>query len=178
MKVIKRPVVIDAFQATAENMSDKTIWPEWLKDAWGQHIWESANTPSLPLRVRTLDGIVHLKEGDWIMRGVGGEFYPHDKELFSRVYMPVSESAPQQGRDIDLYVIASLDYELLPDALQILPDVLFNGSGVFSFAIGGEQFGEIFRVEDMNQQQMVHLFHNMLRVISSNICNRARERDS
>ena len=43
------------------------------------------------LYIETLEGIVRADEGDYIVRGVAGEFYPVKKEIFERTYEAVME---------------------------------------------------------------------------------------
>jgi hypothetical protein len=41
--------------------------------------------------VVTLSGPVTLRDGDWVLRGVAGEFYPCDPEIFSATYEGVDD---------------------------------------------------------------------------------------
>lgn len=41
------------------------------------------------LAIRTLEGLANIKEGDYIIKGVKGEFYPNDKETFEKNYHEV-----------------------------------------------------------------------------------------
>ena len=36
--------------------------------------------------VETLEGVMKGKEGDWLMKGVSGEMYPCDREIFLKSY--------------------------------------------------------------------------------------------
>lgn len=38
------------------------------------------------LEIKTLNGFVRPSEGDWIVKGLGGEFYPCDKKVFAETY--------------------------------------------------------------------------------------------
>ena len=37
-------------------------------------------------RIPTLDGVMWAKEGDWIIKGVNGEFYPCKPDIFEKTY--------------------------------------------------------------------------------------------
>lgn len=36
--------------------------------------------------VDTLEGTMKGKKGDWLMKGIDGEFYPCDREIFEKTY--------------------------------------------------------------------------------------------
>jgi hypothetical protein len=39
--------------------------------------------------IRTLEGIHHVRDGDWIIKGVKGEFYPCKPDIFDATYEAV-----------------------------------------------------------------------------------------
>lgn len=45
------------------------------------------------LMIRTLEGDMRAEYGDWIIRGVQGEFYPCKPDIFERTYEPVETPA-------------------------------------------------------------------------------------
>lgn len=87
MKYRKKPVVIEAMQyfsethATAEDFCDKLAYGKF-------HI--PSNTPSSPF-IETLEGNMIVLEGDWIIKGVQGEFYPCKPDIFEATYELVYE---------------------------------------------------------------------------------------
>ena len=40
--------------------------------------------------IHTLEGDMHLTKGDWIIRGVKGEYYPIKSDIFEATYEPVT----------------------------------------------------------------------------------------
>ncbi len=44
------------------------------------------------LEIKTLNGFVRPNNGDWIIKGIGGECYPCDQKIFAETYDIVSES--------------------------------------------------------------------------------------
>jgi hypothetical protein len=91
----KKPVVIEAFQMTLERRADNADWPQWLHQAWKTPSDQpgsicSADFPNLngtaKLQVRTLEGIMTVDWGDWIIRGVKGELYPCKPDIFAATY--------------------------------------------------------------------------------------------
>lgn len=93
----KKPVVIEAFQMTKERRWDNREWPDWLNQAWNTHGMSSLFIdPNDPERARlcvyTLNGPVHLAWGDWIIRGVQGELYPCEPDIFAATYEEASDA--------------------------------------------------------------------------------------
>ena len=41
------------------------------------------------MMIATLEGAMHANPGDWIIRGVQGEFYPCKPDVFAATYEPV-----------------------------------------------------------------------------------------
>ena len=39
--------------------------------------------------ITTLEGVMHASPGDWIIKGVKGEFYPCKPDIFEMTYEPV-----------------------------------------------------------------------------------------
>jgi len=48
--------------------------------------------PDLGYYVNTLEGPSRINDGDWVIRGVKGEFYPCARDVFSATYEAVIES--------------------------------------------------------------------------------------
>ena len=46
------------------------------------------------LSIETLEGTMRADVGDWIIKGVKGEFYPCKPDIFEATYEPVQDSAP------------------------------------------------------------------------------------
>lgn len=56
------------------------------------------------MMIATLEGAMHANPGDWIIRGVQGEFYPCKPDVFAATYEPVLvvdclDHRPVQHRD-------------------------------------------------------------------------------
>jgi hypothetical protein len=85
-KYRKRPVVIEAERFTGDNGNDIARW-------CGGKVVHDAK-PSDPTDVRvyvkipTLEGVMTADRGDWIIRGVQGEFYPCKPDIFDATYEP------------------------------------------------------------------------------------------
>lgn len=84
-KFRKKPVVVEAvqFQDTPESITEISDWA-------GEDIAIDYGTPSgrPHLYVRTYEGTMHVSLGDWIIKGVAGEFYPCKPDIFEATYEP------------------------------------------------------------------------------------------
>ena len=87
MKYRKKPGVIDAVQWTGANV-DEVLGFILAAGSARRH-------PSSPQSIflDTLEGTMRADAGDWIIRGVKGEFYPIKDEIFRATYEAVEESA-------------------------------------------------------------------------------------
>lgn len=70
----KRPVEIEAVQLTEGNIIDVAQW-------CGGH----SSSPSR-LTIPTLEGAMTAIDGDWVIRGVQGEFYSCRADIFRATY--------------------------------------------------------------------------------------------
>jgi len=80
-KYRKKPVVIDAVQFTGENCIEILTFIGRGVDALEIH------TTDLPV-IPTLEGELTASPGDWIIKGVFGEFYPVKPDIFAATYEP------------------------------------------------------------------------------------------
>jgi hypothetical protein len=78
----KRPVVIEAEKLDTDN-------GERLA-AWCGGTWHFTQKPgyALSLRIPTLEGVMTANLGDWIIKGLSGEFYPCKPDIFEATYEP------------------------------------------------------------------------------------------
>ena len=78
----KKPVTIEARQFCSVNGSDVAQW-------CGGHHDDVLHRLIIP----TLEGDMIAQSGDWIIKGVQGEFYPCKPDIFEATYEPV-DGAP------------------------------------------------------------------------------------
>lgn len=81
-KYRKRPVVIEAMQFTEDHA-------DAIQEFIGRdrENGTARNGPSY-VEIRTLEGTMHAVPGDWIIKGVAGEFYPCKPDIFEATYEP------------------------------------------------------------------------------------------
>jgi len=89
MKYRKKPVVIEAFQWTGDQY--QTEDPEWIVKAIidGTVWFNNQGTEPCNMEIKTLEGNHIANRGDWIIKGVKGEFYPCKPDIFEATYEPV-----------------------------------------------------------------------------------------
>jgi len=96
-KFRKKPVVIEAIRWTGQNLFDIISFTDGTPDLRGSHAgmrWEDYSdlVSREGLKIFTLEGKMSASPGDWIIRGVAGEFYPCKSDIFKATYEPVSTS--------------------------------------------------------------------------------------
>jgi len=71
----KKPIEVEAIQWTGDNLDEITSFCDVTGTYWMGQIW-----------IRTLEGGVWASVGDWIIKGVKGEFYPCKPDIFEQTY--------------------------------------------------------------------------------------------
>jgi len=84
-KFRKKPVVIEAFHFK-DNPFSVCRWAEQFND---EIRWKIVGSGSCII-IQTLEGDMRADVGDWIIRGVQGEFYPCKPDIFDETYEAVS----------------------------------------------------------------------------------------
>jgi hypothetical protein len=77
----KKPVVIEAWQVDSQDYDDLCDLVGWCGGravGWDNHL----------IAIDTLEGTMYADNGDWIIRGVKGEFYPCKPDIFDATYEP------------------------------------------------------------------------------------------
>lgn len=85
MKFIKKPVVIEAIQYQRENNIMQV--QDFFGDGNGREFIYIPETNEYG--IKTLEGVMTVSKGDWIIRGVQGEYYPCKPDIFEQTYEPV-----------------------------------------------------------------------------------------
>lgn len=83
----KKPVVVEAVQWTGENHAEmcEFIDPEAFEII-----------PRIGLVIHTLEGDHHASPGDYIIKGVNGEFYPCKPDIFAKTYESSTLTPPNE----------------------------------------------------------------------------------
>jgi hypothetical protein len=78
----KKPVVIEAVQYTRETADTCRLFV-------GDQLHPVQDAADM-LLIATLEGTMAASLGDWVIRGVQGEFYPCKPDIFAATYEEVS----------------------------------------------------------------------------------------
>lgn len=78
----KKPIVIEAHR-----WDGLTLTADFIQE-WSQGSVKKQSTETLS--VQTLEGLMLADLGDWIIRGVSGEFYPCKPNIFTQTYEEVT----------------------------------------------------------------------------------------
>jgi hypothetical protein len=90
----KKPVVVEARKFETNNEPDSI-------NMNGLVLWMNQGSPVIrawhngtDIYIETLEGQMKATVGDWVVRGVSGEFYPVKPDIFAATYEPTE---PQEA---------------------------------------------------------------------------------
>lgn len=93
-KYRKKPVVVEAIQWTGSNLEE-------IRNFVGSNLIEeyveffdikrTLNKMLVDIAIDTLEGTMRVDYGDYIIKGVQGEFYPCKPDIFEQTYEEVIE---------------------------------------------------------------------------------------
>ena len=83
----KLPVEFEAIRWTGKNMEDVAKFMGTVPPP--PEIMEQLETGEATLNIETLEGEHIATIGDWIIRGVAGEYYPCKPDIFAQTYETV-----------------------------------------------------------------------------------------
>lgn len=84
-KFVKKPIEVEAFHYTFDSPNFR-IWRrkmrfiDWFFKPHDSRLW-----------IITPEGEFFVSQGDWIIKGIQGEFYPCKPDIFEKTYSPVEE---------------------------------------------------------------------------------------
>lgn len=90
-KYRKRPVVIDAMRWDGSEASQARIvtWANGRIEGFFGEVDEDCEVGYF-LAIYTLEGTMKARPGDWVIRGVAGEFYSCKPDIFAATYEAVT----------------------------------------------------------------------------------------
>lgn len=80
-KYRKKPVVIEAIKYDGDNKVEIQEFVDKYLDM----------TEEMQLEINTLEGVMLANVGDYIIRGVNGEYYPCKPDIFEKTYEKVGD---------------------------------------------------------------------------------------
>lgn len=78
-KYRKKPAIIEAIQLTGKNLSEIDNFMGGIVENKGAIV------------IHTLEGDMEASIGDYIIKGVNGEFYPCKPDIFDKTYEEITE---------------------------------------------------------------------------------------
>ena len=108
----KKPVTVEAVQWTGENLAEMCEFID-------SEVFEII--PRVGLVIHTLEGDHHASPGDYIIKGVNGEFYPCKPDIFAKTYESATLTPQNEWVSVE---------ERLPEDKQI---VLFHQKNGFIY---------------------------------------------
>jgi hypothetical protein len=86
----KKPVVIEAVEVDAvvrlcTSEAGRKLLPEWVVEAYND---SKLLISGYSIIVKTLDGAMVGPRGSWLIKGVRGELYTCDGDIFKETYEP------------------------------------------------------------------------------------------
>lgn len=92
-KYRKKPIVIEAVRWTGDNWNAVIYFCG--KAVRGDQETLVQDGTRMPVFIKTLEGEMRAELGDWIIKGVNGEFYPCKPDIFEKTYEYVPEPLAQ-----------------------------------------------------------------------------------
>ncbi|TXI82186.1 MAG: hypothetical protein E6Q39_00020 [Crocinitomicaceae bacterium] len=91
-KFVKKPVEIEAIQWTGDNYAEIYHFLEGddsPASEWGENLHIETRGDTELLYIHTLEGTMLARIGDWIVKGIKGDFYPCKPDIFELTYSKV-----------------------------------------------------------------------------------------
>ena len=85
-KYVKKPVEVEAILFTENNIAE--VMEFMNQYSYNISVYKGTNTIS-KITIPTLEGNLEAKIGDYIIKGIKGEFYPCRKDIFDATYEEV-----------------------------------------------------------------------------------------
>ncbi len=92
MRYRKKPVEIEAIEFKGNSTYDivEFCGKENVIIEIDEHLYEAGvGAPIIDLKIKTLEGNMNVSVGDYIIKGVKGEFYPCKPDIFKMTYEEV-----------------------------------------------------------------------------------------
>ncbi len=87
MKARKKPVTVEVVQLKMLSTRSYRKCKEFVGEVWVDY----DNMPNGLPGIETLEGIMEISDGDYIIKGVHGEFYPCKPDIFLETYEIIGE---------------------------------------------------------------------------------------
>ena len=89
MKYRKKPVIVEAWEFTRESIKVADSWVRRYRN--DIILFSQYGGEVLYIEIKTLEGTMRAVLGDYIIKGIQGEFYPCKPDIFEKTYEEVFE---------------------------------------------------------------------------------------
>lgn len=135
-KYRKKPVEIEAMQFTAVDKDRVYNWVTGARSA----SWEGYKPV---LKIQTLEGVMVARLGDYVIKGVNGEFYPCKPDIFEKTYEKV-ENNKEEGEKNNMRKLSTIQKrEKLNDVYAL--DEKGNGGANHAYEVSWTEKGNQLR---------------------------------
>ena len=132
----KKPVTVEAVQWTGENLAEMCEFID-------SEVFEII--PRVGLVIHTLEGDHHASPGDYIIKGVNGEFYPCKPDIFAKTYE--SATLTPLNEPLTLDELRAMDGG--PVYVVFRPDSSGERSQSWALVNVDEKYGEVYLVDSI-----------------------------
>lgn len=160
-KFIKKPIEIEAIQWNRWNLQEiKEFVGDSLVYEYYDAAWEVSKGPAMvDMKIKTLEGEMQVSVGDYIIKGVKGEFYPCKPDIFEMTYEAKNENVAAENETetlkkeierlniiLDKYAgrygeVTREKHEVTNKVVNIVADLIWEGeSEKLNISIGGAYF--------------------------------------
>lgn len=92
MRYRKKPVVIEAFQLNERGLNGEGwFWAAVTRDDIITHDFGKYHPNPAWCEIKTLEGTMVARTGDYIIKGVNGEIYPCKPDIFEKTYEQIKD---------------------------------------------------------------------------------------
>ena len=98
MRVRKKPVEVEAIQLLPFNYDDIVAWAGDNIEI--KHLFNTVGVVVCEAMINTIKGKMHAIEGDWIIKGVNGEFYSCTDDIFRKTYDIIDDNVTTNNSEI------------------------------------------------------------------------------
>ena len=112
MKYRKKPLCIEAIEWTGANVDDL--------DQFMDH--KAYSIIDDQLYIETIEGTLHADKGDYVIRGIKGEYYPCKPDIFLETYEPVDNDELNADKDLNTGIRPVVPLDIIIDAIEMADD--------------------------------------------------------
>lgn len=108
----KKPVVVEAIKWDGLNLDEiiAFVGENLIYEIHDAGYQAGATPLGVGLMIRTLEGDMNVSFGDYIIKGVKGEFYPCKPDIFEQTYEPLlSPSLVERNKDFMISLCRAFD---------------------------------------------------------------------